>query len=123
MIDLAWSIPPNPPEPIQDAYAQLCQASCGARCRSARRGGAQITAPAAGTYTVRVWLTDTAGRGSSANAATTTVTVPAARPDVTTTTTTTTTATVPVKTPTSASCKACPSRRSSEALLEERCAV
>ena len=34
----------------------------------------------AGTYTVRVWLTDTAGRGSSANAATTSVTVPATTP-------------------------------------------
>lgn len=77
VIDLAWSDPANPPEPIQDAYAQLCQASCETALQVNSSGGAQITAPTAGTYTVRVWLTDTAGRGSSANAATTTVTVPA----------------------------------------------
>ena len=56
----------------------------------ARLGGAQVTAPAAGTYTVRLWLTDTAGRGGSANAATATVTVPATSTTTTTTTTTTT---------------------------------
>ncbi len=77
VIDLAWSDPANPPEPVQNAYAQLCQASCETAVQVNASGGAQITAPAAGTYTVRVWLTDTAGRGSPANAATTTVPVPA----------------------------------------------
>lgn len=43
-------------------------------------GAAQITAPAAGTYTVRLWLLDSAGHGGAANAATTTVKVPGAAP-------------------------------------------
>jgi hypothetical protein len=76
-IDLAWSDPLNPPEPVQNAYAQLCQSTCLAPVQIHTGGAAQITAPAAGTYTIRLWMTDTAGRGSSANAATTTVTVPA----------------------------------------------
>jgi hypothetical protein len=37
--------------------------------------GAQVTAPGPGTYTIRLWLVDQAGRGSAANAATTAVTV------------------------------------------------
>jgi hypothetical protein len=86
LIDLAWSDPPNPPEPVQDAYAQLRQATCQTPVQVSPSGGAQITAAAAGTYTVRLWLTDTAGRGSSANAATTSVTVPAPTPCCATTT-------------------------------------
>lgn len=91
VIDLAWSDPANPPEPVQSAYAQLCQTSCGAPIQISTSGGAQVTAPAAGTYTVRVWLVDTAGRGSAANAATTTVTVPMSSTSTTTTSSTTTT--------------------------------
>jgi hypothetical protein len=93
-IDLSWADPANPPEPVQYAYAQLCQTSCQAPVPVSTSGGAQITAPAAGTYTVRVWLTDIEGRGSSANAATTSVTVPA-QPTTTTTTSTTTSTTPP----------------------------
>jgi hypothetical protein len=94
VINLAWSDPTNPPEPVQDAYAELCQATCAGPTQISPSGGAQIAAPAAGAYTVRLWLTDTAGRGSSQEAATTTVTVPAP-----TTTTTTTTGTTTVTTP------------------------
>jgi hypothetical protein len=93
-INLAWSNPSNPPEPVQTAWAQLCASSCGTAIQLTPSGGAQITAPAAGAYTLRLWLTDTAGRGGSGNAATTTVTVPAA-----TTPTTTVTTTVPTPTP------------------------
>ncbi len=89
LINLVWSAPANPPEPVQNAYAQLCQATCANPVQVSTSGGAQITAPAAGSYTVRLWLTDTAGRGSSTNAATATATVPAS------TTTTTTTPTKP----------------------------
>jgi hypothetical protein len=99
VINLAWSDPANPPEPTQDAYAQLCQSACGNPIAVSTSGGAQITAPAAGPYTVRLWLTDTAGRGSSANAATATVTVPASSTTTTVTTTTTTTTTKTTTTP------------------------
>ena len=29
-IDLSWSNPTNPPEPVSGAFAQLCQTACGA---------------------------------------------------------------------------------------------
>jgi hypothetical protein len=96
-IDLSWADPANPPEPVQYAYAQLCETSCQAPVPVSTSGGAQITAPAAGTYTVRVWLTDIEGRGSAASAATASVTVPA-QPITTTTTTSTTTSTTPLPT-------------------------
>jgi hypothetical protein len=99
LVDLSWSDPANPPEPVQTAYAQLCQASCAAPEQVSTTGGAQVTAPSAGTYTARLWLTDTAGRGSSANAATATVTVPATTTVTTTTSTTTPMATSPPPVP------------------------
>jgi hypothetical protein len=75
-IDLSWSDPANPPQPVSGAFAQLCQASCGADIAVNGSGGAQVTAPGPGTYTIRLWLVDQAGRGSAANATTTAVTVP-----------------------------------------------
>jgi hypothetical protein len=75
-IDLSWSDPANPPQPVSGAFAQLCQASCGAAIAVNGSGGAQIAAPGPGTYTIRLWLVDQAGRGSAANATTTAVTVP-----------------------------------------------
>jgi hypothetical protein len=75
-IDLSWSDPANPPQAVSGAFAQLCQASCGAVTAVNGSGGAQITAPGPGTYTIRLWLVDQAGRGSAANAATTAITVP-----------------------------------------------
>jgi hypothetical protein len=75
-IDLSWSDPANPPQPVSGAFAQLCQATCGTAIAINDSGGAQITAPAPGTYTIRLWLIDQAGRGSAANATTTAVTVP-----------------------------------------------
>ena len=77
-VDLSWSDPPNPPQPVSGAFAQLCQAICGTTFAINGSGAAQITAPGPGTYTVRVWLVDQAGRGSAANATTTAVTVPPA---------------------------------------------
>jgi hypothetical protein len=75
-IDLSWSDPANPPQPVSGAFAQLCQTTCGTAMPLNGSGGAQITAPAPGTYTIRLWLIDQAGRGSAANATTTAVTVP-----------------------------------------------
>ena len=76
-IDLSWSDPANPPQPVSGAFAQLCQTSCDAAVAINGSGGAQVAAPEPGTYTIRLWLLDQAGRGSAANAATTAVTVPA----------------------------------------------
>jgi hypothetical protein len=76
-IELSWSDPTNPPQPISGAFVQLCQTACGAAIPVNGSGGAQVTAPGAGTYTIRLWLVDQAGRGSAANAATAAVTVPA----------------------------------------------
>jgi hypothetical protein len=76
-VDLSWSDPKSPPQPVSGAFVQLCQAACGAAIAVNGSGGAQVTAPEAGTYTIRLWLVDQAGRGSAANAATTAVTVPA----------------------------------------------
>jgi hypothetical protein len=75
-IELSWSDPANPPQPVSGAFAQLCQTSCGTAIAVNGSGGAQITAPGPGTYTIRLWLLDQAGRGSAANAATAAVTVP-----------------------------------------------
>lgn len=75
-IDLSWSDPANPPQPVSGAFAQLCQATCGSAIAINGSGGAQITAPGPGTYTIRLWLIDQAGRGSAANATTIAVTVP-----------------------------------------------
>ena len=76
-IELSWSDPVNPPQPVSGAFVQLCQAACGAAVAVNGSGGAQVTAPGPGTYTVRLWLVDQASRGSAANAATAAVTVPA----------------------------------------------
>jgi hypothetical protein len=110
VIDLAWANPTSPPQPIAAAFEQLCQATCADPVQVSAGGAAQVTAPAAGTYTVRLWLTDIAGQGSATNAATATVTVPETR---TQTVTTTSTVTVPASTPKTAPCKGCPPKRSS----------
>jgi hypothetical protein len=125
VIDLAWANPPSPPQPIAAAYVELCQEACGIPIQVPTSGAAQVTAPAAGSYTVRLWLTDTAGQGGPSNAATTTVTVPAQSTQTVTTTTTTTTTvtvTVPVKTTISASCKACPAKPAA-GCAKTRCVV
>jgi hypothetical protein len=75
-VDLSRSDPANPPQPVSGAFVQLCQATCGAAIPVNGSGGAQVTATGPGTYTIRLWLVDQAGRGSAANAATTAVTVP-----------------------------------------------
>jgi hypothetical protein len=76
VVDLSWSNPANPPEPVTGGFAQLCQISCGAAVAVNGSGGAQLSAPGPGTYTIRLWLVDQAGRGSATNAATTAVNLP-----------------------------------------------
>ena len=78
VVALSWSNPANPPAPITGAMVQLCQTSCLVPVGVGASGAAQVTAPGAGVYSVRVWLLDSAGRGGVHNAALTTVTVPPA---------------------------------------------
>jgi hypothetical protein len=65
-VDLSWSDPASPPQPGSGAFVQLCQTSCGAAIAVNGSGGAQLTAPGPGTYTIRLWLVDQVGRGSAA---------------------------------------------------------
>ena len=76
VVNLAWSDPVNPPEPLSGAFAQLCQATCAPAVAVSPGGAGQITAPGPGSYTVRLWLVDSAGKGGPQNAATAAVTVP-----------------------------------------------
>jgi hypothetical protein len=80
VVNLAWSDPVNPPAPVTGAFAQLCQASCAAAVALSAGGAGQITALAPGSYTVRLWLVDSAGKGGPQNAATAAVSVPTAPP-------------------------------------------
>ena len=77
VIALSWRNPPSPPAPIARAMVQLCQATCPAATSIGASGAAQLTAPAPGLYSVRLWLLDASGRGGPHNAALTTVNVPA----------------------------------------------
>jgi hypothetical protein len=77
VVNLAWSAPTNPPEPVTGAFAQLCQATCAPAVAVSPAGAGQVTAPGPGSYTVRLWLVDSAGKGGPQNAATTAVNVPA----------------------------------------------
>jgi hypothetical protein len=79
VVNLAWSDPANPPEPVTGAFAQLCQASCPPAVAVSPTGSAQIMAPGPGSYTVRLWLLDSAGKGGPQSAATTAVTVSASK--------------------------------------------
>jgi hypothetical protein len=75
-VQLTWSDPVNPPQPVSSAQAEICQTSCGSPVELGASGSAQLAVPGPGTYGVRLWLMDTAGRGGPSNAATATVTVP-----------------------------------------------
>jgi hypothetical protein len=75
-INLTWTNPASPPAPFASATAQLCQATCAPPVAVGGAGVGQLTAPAAGAYTVRLWLLDTAGRGGPQNAAQVSVTIP-----------------------------------------------
>jgi hypothetical protein len=75
-ISLAWRNPPSPAVPVTGAVLQLCQASCAAATAVSPSGAAQTSAPAAGSYTLRLWLLDAQGRGGPQHAATASVTVP-----------------------------------------------
>jgi hypothetical protein len=76
VVNLAWSDPVNPPEPVTGAFAQLCQAICAPAVAVGSGGAGRITAPGPGSYTVRLWLVDSAGKGGPQNAATAAVAVP-----------------------------------------------
>jgi hypothetical protein len=78
VIALSWRNPPSPPSPIARAMVQLCQATCPPATTISASGAAQLTAPAPGVYSVRLWLIDSNGRGGEHNAALATVSVPAA---------------------------------------------
>lgn len=80
VIALGWSNPPDPPQPVNSAMAQLCSTSCSPAVGIDASGSARLTTPGPGTYSVNVWLLDTAGRGGLHNAARTTVIVPSAPP-------------------------------------------
>ncbi len=75
-ISLAWRNPAAPAVPVTGAMLQLCQAACAVAIAVSPSGAAQITAPAAGTYTLRLWLLDAQGRGGPQHAAVAGVTVP-----------------------------------------------
>jgi hypothetical protein len=77
-VQLTWSDPVNPPQPVASAQAEICQASCGSPVALGASGSAQLAVPGPGTYGVRLWLVDTAGRGGPSSAATASVTVPPA---------------------------------------------
>jgi hypothetical protein len=61
---LSWQDPASPPVPLAQGYVQLCQAACGTQLAVASISPARIVAPPPGTYTVRLYLTDTAGKSS-----------------------------------------------------------
>ncbi len=80
-VALTWRNPAGPPAPVSGALAQLCSTSCTAPVSVDVLGAARIDAPGPGTYTARVWLLDSAGRGGPHNAAAAVVTVaPPPRP-------------------------------------------
>jgi hypothetical protein len=80
-VQLTWSDPLNPPQPVASAETEVCQTTCGSPVALAATGSAQLAVPGPGTYGVRLWLIDTAGRGGPANAATANVTVTSPPPE------------------------------------------
>jgi hypothetical protein len=75
---LSWMNPAAPPVPIASATVTLCSAACLPASTVSASGSVRIPAPAPGSYTVRLSLTDAAGRTSAP--VTTTVTVPSPPP-------------------------------------------
>jgi hypothetical protein len=73
---LTWSAPTNPPEPVTGAQVQLCAATCGSAQAVSTSGTATVAVPGPGTFSIRLWLTDSAGRGSAAQAALANVSIP-----------------------------------------------
>ncbi len=61
---LSWQDPASSPVSLAQGYVQLCQAACGTQLAVGDSGLARIVAPPPGTYTVRLYLTDTAGKSS-----------------------------------------------------------
>jgi len=61
---LSWQDPASLPVPLAEGYVQLCQAACGVPLAVAGSGPARIATPPAGAYTVRLYLTDAAGKSS-----------------------------------------------------------
>jgi hypothetical protein len=71
---LSWRNPVAPPVPIASAAVVLCSAACTPASTAPASGLARIATPAPGSYTVRLSLTDAAGKTSAP--ATVTLTVP-----------------------------------------------
>lgn len=61
---LSWRNPVSPPVPLAEGFVQLCQAACGTPLAVASTGLVRIATPPSGTYTVRLYLTDAAGKAS-----------------------------------------------------------
>jgi hypothetical protein len=76
---LSWINPVSPPIPIGSATVALCSTTCTATAVSAS-GGAHIAAPAPGTYTVQLSLTDIAGKTSAPASTIFTVPPPSMKP-------------------------------------------
>jgi hypothetical protein len=75
---LSWTNPAAPPVPIASAAVTLCSTVCSPASTVSASGSVHIPAPAPGSYTVGLSLTDTAGKTSAP--ITTTVTVPSSPP-------------------------------------------
>jgi hypothetical protein len=75
---LSWSDPPSTPVALASAAVTLCSATCTSAGTVSPSGSARLPAPAPGSYTVQVALTDTAGRTSPA--ATTPLVIPSPPP-------------------------------------------
>ena len=57
VIDVSWSNPTNPRVPLAGGFAQLCQTTCATPMPVNGSGGAQLTAPGPGAYTIRLTQT------------------------------------------------------------------
>ncbi len=75
---LSWTNPPAPPVPIASATVTLCSAVCLPASTVAASGSVRIPAPAPGSYTGGLSLTDAAGKTSPPITAI--VTVPSSSP-------------------------------------------
>ena len=59
---LSWRNPVEPPVPITTAAVTLCSATCTRASTASASGLARVPAPSPGTYTIRLSLTDAAGK-------------------------------------------------------------
>jgi hypothetical protein len=78
---VTWTDPSDQVAPITSSTHQICPANDPQACSTPVTGPAEgpvsVTVPGPGTWTLTVWLTNTAGNSNPANTADTTLTVPA----------------------------------------------